>query len=438
MGRTALAASADNHPIAGVQGGTFAIYDHGPNINNPDDAPAISPRNHLDKIAVHSDLDYLGFEESVLVTGLAVPAGPTDPTAVATETHELHTHGLGYKPLIMSRFRLTGTQTWYAVNGETHISVSIGLIGQSIFVQCDDQKVYLYAAAYGAFAAVNVDVEFWIINRAFDNAGARTDEVLYADTNSVRAAGGVFDTNRNYLQGAGTETPTLNVRTGQTIKVRQGNVTGEKEFGISSSTVQHGAPSMTILPAPNPPGSDGAPAFNTVNQVGLIFNVPGSSAETLNLSPSGFRLAAANGDVKFDTSRQLVALTDEFTDTIDIPAHGSVDWTVEPSTVIHFDQVCHPDANLIFGWLEVTSASAKVLTHKAVDFSGSIDLWAVGYVAGSIFHRRAAVVLSPRIENGRMQVVEQSYCYSIGSQADPTPAISVRVHLFAAALTGGF
>jgi len=275
--------------------------------------------------------------------------------------------------------------------------------------------------------------------------------VFYADGDEVRAGLGRINTNRNYLQGAGADPAALTLKTGQTILMRDGNLPGEKEFGLDGAVLQGGV-SHFSQGAQFPPWADGAPAFNTVASVPLILKAPGTVSDTLRLDTSGFQLSNAAGEKIFDTTRQLVAVLHEWRGTINIQAHG-VTTPAPVSTVIHVDEPINAACDIVMGWLEVTSSNARILTDKPIDFSASLDLWGTGKVLSvpydhplggiaytNIFYRRSSVVLNPKIENGRLKIIEQFYNEPLilGPDDTPaTPAITVKVHLIACARTGG-
>jgi len=103
------------------------------------------------------------------------------------------------------------------------------------------------------------------------------------------------------------------------------------------------------------------------------------------------------------------------------------------TTVTHVKKAVNAGATNIFGWVEITSATAVVLTNKPIEFAGSIPLTWTSVFGGTTGETTMGVILSPKFVGGKLIIEEQWW----NNSGVSSPAITVRVHIMEAALTGG-
>lgn len=425
MGKSIVANSGANEPISGLAAGTFCIWEHGSDINSPDNSPATDPINNLAKVAIHSDFEYLGVE-NVLTFSQALPAYSS--WTGATNSYTLGAHGVTGRPLILARFRDNAVGgTWYTLNGAAHANAPlIAFEGHVFVIQVDATNVILRNHSWSTAAAITLDIEVFILDRTFDDTPpTRTDEVFYADTGVVRAAGGIFDTSKQYIQEQTTGTPDFSSHVGQSWLAQ--NDTNGPTIGLS--THFNGDLSLETHTSDTPP----AP-FNSITATNLMAPETPTGVE-VEFSPTQFTIDDATGGSIFDSQRRMMAVLQEEKHTINIGAHataGSFPPTV--NTIPHVTVAVPTGSNFLFGWLEVTSSTAIVLTNKPIEFSGSIPLTWSSVLSGLVAVTVMGVTLSPKIVGSNLIIEEQWW----NNSGVSSPAITVRVHMMVAALTGGF
>lgn len=437
MGKSFVANSGANDPITGLAAGTFAIWDHGSDIDNPDDTPATDPFNNLSKVAIHSDFDYLGVSDVKTAT-LSIPAR-TNTSSVTRYDHTLVAHGFGSKPLMLVRVKFTGAgNPWVVINGEFNLGLNaFSFIFQSLIVQADATNIYVREHGIGNWAAASLDFEIYLLDRTFDTTPTLTDEVFYADPTTVRGAGGVFDTARRYLQEDTGGTPQFNSYTGQTRFSQDG--TGSLIVPVTG--ISNGRwPGAALRTNDHPGSTSPTPGFHSLTPIPLLAPDLGGSGVKMELSASGFSITDGDDLTLFDTSRKMLAVLDEYTSTINIASHAPAAGADVVHTVQTTLGAASTGAEFIFGWLEIQTASVPILTYTPIEFSGSLVLSnssntdSFGYT-----YERTNVTVAPKIVGGNIIVEEQWWNHSLaGVTNTSTPAMTIRVHVFTAARTGAF
>ena len=235
-----------NQPVAGIRAGTLCIWDAG--VSGNDYSPVISPKAHLSRIGLHSDLDYIGVA-SVLTGAAARGAG--DYTAPGINTSVvLGAHGQAGKPLILAEFSLDGVN-WLTVNGTTYTHIGQTLRGRSFHIQCDASTVYAYINEVGAVPAQTIYFRVHVLARTFGGTRVYNDYAFRAQGNLqayVEAGYGAFDTRRKYLQTPGPgQAADIFHRTGPTLK-SVASQPGQINLGISTSAFMPMCPSAIYGP----------------------------------------------------------------------------------------------------------------------------------------------------------------------------------------------
>lgn len=419
----------NNKPVAGAAAGTCAIFDAG--IVGTDYAPFLNPKAHLDRIAFHSALDYVGVEGMVTAT-VNLPAGSFGYGVVSTI--ELGPHGKSGKPLVISEFSVDGGSTWFTMNGMTFSQIGVVLVGTSFVVQCDNEKLYLFVTRRGTLSAQTVNFRVHILARNFGQNRPNNGKAFRATPEYVEAGGGVFDTRRKYLQTPSPgQSPDLVHVSGPTIKMALGTESGgtEVETGFGNHANNYNIPMSTGWSTSWPPYITQPP------KIPLVFQQPGEIGSRLRFETGRFKLSNADGEPILDTARKLVSFVDEFKATgITVPARAAVN-NDPPHHVVHYSNPVPDGADMIFGWLQLTSASIGINTYRPLDFSGTLlmtmQLWAPSAVTV-----RSCSMLYPRIQGGNLEIVEHYYNRIIGGASnDPLPTYTFDIHMFVCATTGG-
>lgn len=430
--KTFLVAGTDDNPVAGIDAGTFAIFDSG--ASGTDFAPAINPKAYLSRIGLHSALDYIGVDR-VLTGSTSRGAVNYSPPGQNT-TVNLGAHGQSGKPLILAEWSANGS-TWYTVNGTQYTALGPTLRGRSFHIQCDATNVYAYINEVGNIGAQTLYFRVHVLARTFSGTRPATNvafKVVGGAGAYVEAAFGAFDTRRNYLQvPAAGQSADIQHRSGPTLLLD--SIPGEINLGFSTGNASG---NLALGDFWSPPAQ--SPLITNLTPQPLVFAGPGSVSDVIEFSPSAFRLSNANGDDIFNSARKMVAFVDEFKTTLNIPLRPKIVGDA-PHEVIHFNQPVASGTNLIMGWLQLTGSSLNIINSRPIDFSGSVIItggWFIPNGTTLLFVQRLSI-LFPRLSGGNLQIVENYFCFdeSNGTPTTALPAYSVDVHMFACATTGG-
>lgn len=437
MSLSFLSTGEDNKPIAGVPKGTCAVWDAG--IDNSDFGPFAAPKSHLDKIALHSDLDYIGMKNT-LTNSHTFGGGDYGLTGGATEV-VIGAHGLGYKPMILGEFSLDGS-TWYTVNGTKLVNratnYTIGILGRSFLYLADATNIYAIVFQSGQLPAQTIYFRVRVLERSFFAARPDNGRDFYEDDNHVEAAGGRFDTRNRYLQAPiSGQAPMLRHYGGQTIDFSTGPYAEQKNMGFGGDFRQENV--TAAISAQTAPAS---PLIVNLSPTNFVFNALGVAPGLYRYLDGRLLLGDTDGTIVFDSARQTLTFVDEFKTTVTVPSRPPVGTigagdSQNPQEVVHYSQPVTTGANILFGWVQFTAADVPILVSKAIDFSGSLVV--TGYFAfGSYMHQRAISVLSARIQSGQMQIVESYFNFNVtGAANSAIPSYTVQCQLFACAFTGG-
>ena len=196
-------------------------------INAPRNAPAKTPASNLDKISVHSSLDYLeaAFGPTTVTVNHALVAAGSPPAglsinfgwATTAVDHLLFTHNLGYLPIAFVKV------------GNNQLSP-----GMPVQVQGDggcryasfsvtETGLYLHeSASVGTsnLAAVSLDYTFVIMKQPTAPSGGRMFEFSEA-TGVLKLAGGKVRSDRKYAQVA-TDGELYGIAAGKNIDLANG------------------------------------------------------------------------------------------------------------------------------------------------------------------------------------------------------------------------
>lgn len=174
----------------------YAVY------NGASDAPLTDPMNNLGNLLWHSDLPYIGAQQTVIGT---LNLDPTTSGWVGTNysgtisypyTYTLATHGLAFTPYFLGYIEVSGVKL--PLNGSF-------VYGYNIYNVHSDETGIKIVVDYGALLsfAYNVVCPFSlrILNAGTDAGGGTVFPALYngfeATTDRLRC--GYFDTNNRYV-----------------------------------------------------------------------------------------------------------------------------------------------------------------------------------------------------------------------------------------------
>lgn len=422
-----------NQPVSGAKAKTFAIFDAGP--NGTDYAPFLNPKAHLDRVALHSDFDYIGVV-STLTASIVLPAG-TFPSDNTLSTFNLGAHGRPGRPFVIAEASLDNIN-WSTVNGTTFTAISLSLRGRSFHIQVDSTNVYAIVNQIGSW---NSPQTIWfrvhILQRSFGDARPNDGKAFRATPSRVTAAGGVFDTDRRYLQ---TPTPGQTAQifytSGQTLKIALG------DEGVGSSLPEldlgfgsHG--NNLNLPLADTWSTSWPPFIVQGQRTELVFAGEGSLSTRVRFSPSNMQMSNAAGDIIFDASRKILSFTDEIKKTLTVPSRAAVSNDVPHDVVLSATPVT-AGASEIFGYLELKSAGMRIASFKPLDFSGAIIITGFFFVQSGFLFVRALSIVYPRLANGNLEIVEHYYNRVMaGAQNTALPTYTFDVHMMVGAMTGG-
>tara|TARA_R100001086_G_scaffold216193_1_gene132347 strand:+ start:1956 stop:3260 length:1305 start_codon:yes stop_codon:yes gene_type:complete len=419
----------------GVPGNTFAIWDAGP--NGTDYAPAINPDLYKDRVILHSDWDYVGVDRTLTSAPVVRPAASIGPPGNSI-TVNLGAHGQGAPPMMVSRFSLDGGTTWNTINGTVHSALFDIYRGRSFVIQADNTNVYAYIWEIGPVTAQTLTFQTHILKRTFGETKPDNNVVFRADlpNSYIEAAGGVFDSRRQYLQtpAAGQATDIYH-RTGPTHLLVAGDESQESIIGMSTSAHLLNMRTAEFFTTSWPP------YVTTVTPLQLVLSGTGSPADVIEFSNNRVRISNSAGQDILDSSRKMIAYMAETSFSISIPSRG-VSTGGFPQEVVHHSWTVPADTNMLMGWFKLTSSTQLIETNKPVDFSSAIVIagsYAVTNVGGYLFIRQMSIVY-PRIVGNQVEIVE-NWFYNTTGPASPAPtnlpAYTADIKLFACATTGG-
>lgn len=427
----------DNQPVSGITKGTFCVWD--PGASYDDWSPVISPKSHLDKIAFHSGLDYIGVKTTLTKTQ---SFGASNYGIAGTITQvTIGAHGLGYKPMILGQVSLNGS-TWYTVNGTTLVNratnYTIGILGRSILFLADATNIYAVVFQSGQLAAQTLYFRVRVLERSFFAAKPDNGYAFYRDANHVEAAGGRFDTRNRYLQApiAG-QAADIRHFGGQTMDFSTGPNAEQKNLGFCTDYRKENV--TAAISAQTAPAS---PLIVNFSPTEFVFNALGTAPGLYKYQNGRLQVGDTDGTIVFDSARETLSFVDEFKTTITVPARNPVGTigagdSQNPQEVIHYSQPVTSGASILFGWAQLTAADTTILVNKPIEFSGSLVVSST-FAFDTYLHQNSISVLSARIQGGYMQVVESYYNFNVtGYSNPPIPSYTVQCQLFACALTGG-
>ena len=283
-------------PVAGIKKGTFAIWDPGP--GKDDWSPVLAPKSYLDKVVLHSDLDYIGailtLEETHSFGG-----GGYGFTGTVTEV-EIGTHGLGYRPMILGEFSLDGT-TWYTCNSSTLVNratdYDIGVFGRRFLYLADDTKVYAVVFQSGNLGAQDIHFRVRVLERNFYSDRPSNGYAWYRDAFHVEACGGRFDTRRRYLQAPSPgQTATLRHYGGETMGFTTGPYAAQINLGICTDFRQENASCANSAQA-----EPESPFIIDKTPTEMVLDAPGTLNGVHSYANGRLLLGDGSGAVMFDT-----------------------------------------------------------------------------------------------------------------------------------------
>lgn len=422
-----ICAGSDNFMASGIRKGTFAIWKAG--VDGNDYAPAITPKNHLDRVILHSDLDYIGVERTF--TGSKSFVAGTYPSDYPIEAVNLGPHGKTGNPMLICEVSTNGID-YACVNGTTYTQAGIALRGRSFHIQVDATNVYATFKSVGTLAAETVYFKIHVLERTFNQSKPNNNIIAQCTPSYFTAAFGRFDTRRNYLQvQASGQLPDIIHSSGQTIKEAIGTAPEQIDIGFGNS-FNNG----------NIPYADGysttwPPYIIQGIRAPLVFSGPGTVTNVSEFKPSGFKLSNSSGVNVFDSSRQMVAFVDEYKVSISVQSHPAIAVDV-PHEIVHWSAPVPVGCDLIFAWMKITSADLFILSQKPTDISGSLFIFGWWYVQSSKLHVRAATYLTVRIKDGYVQIVEHYRNKNMaGSDNLALPAYTADLQIFTCMRTGG-
>ena len=439
--RTFLAQGKANVPVNGAPAGTLAIYDSG--ASGTDDTPFVNPTAHLGRIAFHSALDYLGVV-SETVTDVTLPASGSDGITPTSGTIALFAHGQGAPPLMLAQVSADGGANWFTINGTVYSEIGGMMLSRSLHIQADAGTIYLHWVALGDWPALALKIRVQVLARPFNAARPDTGEAFFASASAVRAAGGRFDTGRRYLQSPSAGQPaTLRHTSGRTVFFADGDSGAEILIGFGNDINFGTITNINV-------GTVEA-QIATRTQVPLVTGGNAALARALEISSSKRAIRGADGLSLFDSTRPVLSLVDEWKLSLSIPQRGAVDELAEvPHDVVHATRTVPAGTSVILGWIRINSTTQgwSVLSAMPTDFSGSVVLGGSRAIWGPTLSPfvsvRMMAVLSPQLVGDQLQIVESWFNQSVDdgpgfTPADVlTPGYTCDIHLFAAALTGGF
>ncbi|MBU2532025.1 MAG: hypothetical protein KKB37_04760 [Alphaproteobacteria bacterium] len=426
----AVGTGKNDKPVAGAAAGTFAIFDAGP--DGTDYAPFLNPKQHLSRVALHSDLDYLGVKNTMEAT-VSLPAGSFGLGAVST--YELGFHGQAGKPLLLCEFSANGGANWFTINGITYSVIGPLLVGTSFIIQADTTKVYLFVSRIGTSPAQTLDFRIHILSRNFGMDRPDNGKAFRSTPEYVEAGGGVFDTRRKYLQTpAPGQTPDIVHVSGATVQFAQGDEGGGTEIdaGFGSHSNNFNMPLAAGMSTSWPPYITQPP------KIPLVFLQPGNLPARARFQTGSFKLSNAAGEPVLDTAQKLVSFVGEFrAEGIVVPSRAAVSGDL-PHREVRYAQPMPAGADMIFGWLEMKTATVSINTNRPLDFSGALLMSALYNNVGTGLFVRAASMIYPRLNNGNIEIVEHYFNRAVaGTTNSPLPSYTFDVHMFVAARTGG-
>lgn len=428
--KTFLAQGMANTPVIGVPAGTLAIYDSGP--SGTDHSPAVYPHLYASKVHFHSAFDYLGAtdERTVSVTLPAVNSSTVNTGEIA-----LFSHGRGAVPMVMAQVSSDGSN-WLTLNGTAYANLSLSGFSRSINVVADSVHVSVFWAAAGNYSATTLHFRVQVLDRNFGSSKPLTNEAFYASQSRVAAARGVFDTNKRYLQAPSAgQAAQIRHYAGQTLNVQDSSIQSVLE-NVYWNEVNQGV--VRNVPITGNSGLNVA----VPSPVSLVYDAPTpTGSRSLDISPGGIVIRTPSGYPIIDTSKSILAITDEYQATVTLPSQGAVAAANEvPHHTVLAQKSLPAGSNIILGWLQVLSSSgAQINTYRSIDFSGSIQLWRkIQNVSGNGWTNTQNLIISPKLVGNTLQVVMTWFNQSwAGVPATNTPSVTVKFHLFAARFTGG-
>ena len=445
MAVRAACIGSDNWGVSGSQAGTFAIWDSGTSDN--DWSPLLYPLSNLDKIAFHSALDYIGVVQTVNYTYnfSAVSAGLSGREFDVN----MGSHGQASKPFIIAQISLNGSD-YYTVNGTTLINRGGGirypmqLFGRSVIILCDNSNLYLQAFEQGSLGAQTIYVRVHVLGRSFYANRPDNGINFKADTTHVEAGSGVFDTRRRYLQSPSPgQTPTLRHYGGETIRYNGSSWADAHlaQIGICTDIAKEnvmGTSSFTSATA--------SPLILNRTPTNFVFAGSGYVPDVIGFASGRIYMSDSSGASVFDTSRKTLAFTNEFKTSLTIPSHGpngnAYGGGITMTETVHYSQPVVSGADVIFGWMQITSSSGVIFVERPIEFSGAL------LVATSYYHDPqyvsdlnyciASSWIFPRISGGNLQIVERWISfYPEGTVHFTLPSYTAQFHMFVGKMIGG-
>lgn len=359
--------------------------------NGDDDLPYKYPRQHLDRVKFHTDLDYIKIVREIPLI-LSLPQRDTATYGVAANfTHKLFDHGLGGFPFVLGETVVNGEAV--AMCGSIPIQADgVGYYGQWLALGADDTSVYIheydvfpFTSASGLttsnsikFPAIDIPITVYLTDELLDVDSPRppVGQATELSFRGARFADGLFDTNNRYIrQVSDPANKTLNMARGPTIEITTRtsgvNTDAAWRWRVNAAT-QVGLPSGAMITPPD--------GFNTPLDISL--GGPGTPGKRGDFSARAGRIYAKGplGRTVFDTDDGLFHTIDKLSGSISV-ATASVSSGTNVNNTGDVDLgPCDPNCTDVIGSIKFTlnnydAGMAYDRWHSM--FGGSSALWLI-------------------------------------------------------------
>lgn len=385
-----------------------------------DDEPFKYPRQHLDRVKFHTDLDYIRITRQIDLT-LSLPARSAIQSVTASYT--LFAHGLAGFPFVLGEVVVEGEAVAFAGSipvqqgHPTGLSTApAGFYGRWLALGADDTNVYVHEYCVAAYSnstffedydAINIPITVYLTDELLDVDSPRppVGQATSLTFSGARFADGLFDTNNRYIrQVKDPANKSLNMARGPSIEITTqtgGSSTNAAWRWRVNEATKIGLPSgSTIIPP------DG---FNTPLDISL--GGPGTPGKRGDFSARGGRIYAKGplGRTVFDTDDGLFHTIDKLSGSVSI-ATASVSSATDVNDTNDIDLgPCDPNCTDVIGSIKFTlnnydAGMAYDRWHSM--FGGSSALW--------VMDGHGLTGSSPDPNNGILQMVWYSFLIVAG------------------------
>jgi len=396
-----------------------------------DDLPFWKPRQYLDRVKFHTDLDYIRIVREIPLT-LNLPAissvtyGPEE-----TFSYKLFDHGLGGFPFILGETVVNGERVAFTGSVPVQLCINYGgaegwyarwlaLGADATSVYIHEYDVFYYSnATYGSsFPALSLPITVYLTNELLDvdTPRQRVGEATLFTPNRVKFADGLWDTNNRYIRKVSNPAnKTLNMARGPTIELNRWtsgvNTVAEWRWRANAATVIGGTTPGNLTHFAPPDG------FNTPLDISLGGGpIPGNrnafSARAGRITASG-----PGGRSMFDSDDGLFHVLDKVSGAVTIPA---VTWGAGSSVNSTTDYVIgtvDPLCTDVVGSIKFTLnnyAAGMAYDRWHTMFGGSSAIWVVdgSNLAGSVSNGNTYEMCwySILVQSGQVILRRRLYC----------------------------